>query len=387
MMKAELEIDNLVQVRRHVCGGLGVAPEEHRTAAAVAARLKELGVDVYTGIGETGVVGVIEGRSNSSGLRIGLRADMDALQISDHQDVAHHFLCEGRMHGRGQDVHTAILLGAAEVFVDSRNFDGTLILIFQPADEGSYGAKAMLEDGLLERFPVDSFWGLHAWPGLQLGTAAVHSGECMAAVDYFDIDVIGKGCHGGMPQEGVDSILAASHLVTALQSIPTRNVHPRDSAVVGVAKIHGGYEYHVHPERVTVSGSVRAHKESVLEVLELRVRELSRSVAAAFGATVDIRYQRNYPPTINDLELARIAAKVAETVVGEGNVFQSMLPSMAAEDFSYFVRERPGCYVWLGSDEGGASHQRQHPKHETNDQLVDLGVSYWVELVRKLLPI
>ncbi|APR35692.1 M20 aminoacylase family protein [Paraburkholderia sp. SOS3] len=386
-MQREDHILSLVELRRDIHRHPELAFQERRTAALVAERLGALGIEVHTGIGRTGVVGVIEGKSTASGRRIALRADMDALQMPDHKSVAHHSTYDNHMHGCGHDGHTAMLVGAAEVLARSREFDGTVVLIFQPAEEGAGGAKAMLDDRLLERFPVDSFWGLHNWPGMPTGTAVVHSGETMAAVDYFDIEIIGKGCHGGMPQEGVDAVLAACHIVTALQSIPARNIHPQDSAVIGVAKIHGGDEYHVHPNRLALSGSVRAHKESVRQLLETRLHDVARSVAAAFGASVDVRYRRNYPPTINDASLADIAREVAASVVGKKNVLQGHLPSMAAEDFSYFAREKPGCYVWFGNDDEGHTHSLHHPLYDFNDGIIPLGVAYWTQLVARLLPV
>ncbi|KAB7539459.1 amidohydrolase, partial [Verminephrobacter sp. Larva24] len=261
-------LEALTRLRQDIHRHPELAFEERRTAGIVAAYLRSLGIEVHTEVGRTGVVGVIPGKTNRSQRSIGLRADMDALAMPDHKPVPHRSTCEGVMHGCGHDGHTAMLLGAAAELARTRAFDGTVVLIFQPAEEGAGGAKAMLDDGLLERFPVESFWGLHNWPGVPLGQAVIHATACMAAVDYFDIDVLGKGCHGGMPQEGIDAVLAAAHIVTALQSIPARNVHPLDSAVVGVAKIHGGQAYHVGPEVVTLSGSVRAHKESVRALVE-----------------------------------------------------------------------------------------------------------------------
>lgn len=385
-MSHDIAIDELTTLRRDIHAHPELAFEEHRTAGIVASQLEALGLEVHTGIGKTGVVALIPGATNRSGRRIGLRADMDALRMPDHKDVAHKSSYENQMHGCGHDGHTTMLLGAAAYFARTRAFDGELVLIFQPAEEGAGGAKAMLDDGFLARFPVDSFWGLHNWPGMPIGTAAVHSGECMAAVDYFDIDVIGKGCHGGMPHEGVDAVLAAAHVVTALQSIPARNVHPRDSAVVGVAKVHGGHEYHVHPETVTLSGSVRAHKETVRALLEARVHSVAESSAAAIGATTAVRYRRNYPPTINDPALARIATDAAASVVGADNVLTTMPPSMAAEDFSFFSRERPGCYIWMGNDDTDHRHSLHHPLYDFNDRLIALGVAYWQALVERLLP-
>lgn len=384
-VQTTIDFDALTALRRDIHRNPELAFQEHRTAALVATRLQALGIETHAGVGRTGVVGILPGRSTVSGRRIALRADMDALPMPDHKTVAHRSACDGTMHGCGHDGHTVMLLGAAEALVRDRNFDGTVVLVFQPAEEGAGGAKAMLDDGLLQRFPADSFWGLHNWPGLPVGKAAVHSGACMAAVDYFDIDVIGRGCHGGMPHEGVDPILAAGHVVTALQSIPTRNVHPVDAAVVSVAKIHGGDAYHVVPERVRLSGSARAHRPAVRDVLERRIHEVSKNAAASVGAGVEVDYRRIYPPTVNDAGLADIAASVMGDVLGQGGVLRDALPSMAAEDFSFFALERPGCYVWLGNDDDGHTTSLHHPLYDFNDRLIASGVAYWQRLVGRLL--
>ncbi|MCW5238244.1 M20 aminoacylase family protein [Verminephrobacter eiseniae] len=379
-------LEALTRLRQDIHRHPELAFEERRTAGIVAAYLRSLGIELHTEVGRTGVVGVIPGKTNRSQRSIGLRADMDALAMPDHKPVPHRSTCEGVMHGCGHDGHTAMLLGAAAELARTRAFDGTVVLIFQPAEEGAGGAKAMLDDGLLERFPVESFWGLHNWPGVPLGEAVIHNTACMAAVDYFDIDVLGKGCHGGMPQEGIDAVLAAAHIVTALQSIPARNVHPLDSAVVGVAKIHGGQAYHVGPEVVTLSGSVRAHKESVRALVEHRLHDVAENAAAALGAKVRIRYQRNYPATVNDPALADIASEVAASVLGAEKVVRDRLPSMAAEDFSFFSRERPGCYVWMGNDDADHIMSLHHPKYDFNDRLIEHGIAYWTRLVSRVLP-
>lgn len=380
-------LEALAKIRQDIHQHPELAFEERRTAGIVSAHLRALGVEVHTEVGRTGVVGVIQGKTNRSKRSIALRADMDALAMPDHKSVEHRSCYAGVMHGCGHDGHTAMLLGAATELAQTRNFDGTVVLVFQPAEEGAGGAKAMLDDGLLERFPVESFWGLHNWPGYPVGDVVIHSSECMAAVDYFDIDVLGVGCHGGMPQEGVDAVLAAAHIVTALQSIPARNVHPLDSAVVGVAKIHGGDAYHVGPEVVTISGSIRAHKESVRALLERRLHEVAASAAAALGAKVKIRYKRNYPPTVNSPALADIAASVASDVPGVERIARNDLPSMAAEDFSFFSRERPGCYVWFGNDDTDHTMSLHHPKYDFNDRVIPLGVDYWQRLVSRVLPL
>jgi len=380
-------LEALANLRQDIHRHPELAFKEVRTAGIVAAHLRALGLEVHTEVGKTGVVGVIQGKTNHSKRSIALRADMDALAMPDDKSVSHRSCFTGVMHGCGHDGHIAMLLGAATELARTRAFDGTVVLVFQPAEEGAGGAQAMLADGLLERFPVESFWGLHNWPGIPLGEAAVHSAECMAAVDYFDIDVIGKGCHGGMPHEGVDAVLAAAHIVTALQSIPARNVHPIDSAVVGCAKIHGGEAYHVGPEVVTISGSVRAHKESVRALLEQRLHEVATSTAAAFGATVKIRYLRNYPPTVNNSALANIAAEVVSQVLSPERVGRNHLPSMAAEDFAFFALQRPSCYIWMGNDDSDHEVSLHHPKYDFNDRMIGFGVDYWQRLVSRVLPL
>lgn len=383
----DLDFDALTLLRQDIHRHPEVAFEEHRTAALVAQRLTELGIEVHTGIGQTGVVGVLHGRSNASGKRIALRADMDALPMPDHKDVPYRSSYDGKMHGCGHDGHTTMLLGAAGWLARERAFDGTIVFIFQPAEEGAGGAQAMMADGFLERFPVDSVWGLHNWPGVPFGKVVVHSAECMASVDYFDIDVIGKGCHGGMPHEGVDPVLAAAHVVVALQSIPTRNVHPADACVISAAKIHGGDAYHVVPEKVVVSGSVRALKEPVRQVAQRRVHEVAAAAALSVGAEVSVRYRPNYPSTINHPALTGVAEEVARKAFGEDVIHPGMLPSMASEDFSFFSRERPGCYVWIGSDDDTHHHSLHHPMYDFNDRLIPKGIAYWTGLVQRVLPL
>jgi hippurate hydrolase len=355
--------------------------EEHRTAETVARLLAGFGIAVDRGLAGTGVVGTVAGRLPGS-RAIMLRADMDALHIHEKNGFAHASQTGGKMHACGHDGHTAMLLGAARYLAETRNFAGTVHLVFQPAEESEGGGRQMVEDGLFVKFPVDSVFGMHNWPGLAAGEFAVRPGPMMASSDHVEIVVSGKGGHAAMPHLAVDPILAAAAIVTALQSIVSRNVHPLEGAVVTVTQFHAGDSWNVIPPEVLLRGTARAFQPAVRDILEKRIREIAEGVAAAHGATAAVRYQRHYPPTINSEAETALAAATLDEIVGPDRVRRDLLPSMGAEDFSFMLHERPGSYVWIGNGDGDGLH---NPGYDFNDEILPLGASYWARLVERLL--
>ncbi|MFV0476172.1 MAG: M20 aminoacylase family protein [Pikeienuella sp.] len=360
--------------------------EEIRTAGIVEAKLRAFGVDeIHTGLGRTGVVGIIRGAG--PGPMIGLRADMDALPMPDHKSAPYKSTIPNRMHACGHDGHTAMLLATAKILSETRDFNGSVALIFQPAEEGMGGGREMVEDGLFDKAPCDSVWGLHNWPGQPLGGFAALSGPVMAGVDYFDIAIRGQGAHAGMPHEGVDTVLAACHIVTAFQSVASRNVPPHETVAIAVPRFRGATAYHVLPDEAVIGGSVRYFDPEVREVMERRLRALASSIAEGFGAEAVIDYRRNYPPTINPAPEADIAAGIAAELVGEANIVRDVEPCMAAEDFSFMLNQRPGHYIWMGIDQPGHTTAKlHHPEYDFNDAAIPYGVGYWLTLVDRLLP-
>lgn len=374
-----------VDIRRDIHAHPELAYAEHRTADVVARHLESLGIETHRGIGGTGVVGVVRG---GRGLRaIGLRADMDALSMQERNDFDHRSQHQGCMHACGHDGHTTMLLAAAEGLVKRREeFDGVVYLIFQPAEEGEAGAKAMIDDGLFDRFPMESVFGMHNWPGMEAGHFAVHAGPVMASADRFDIEVLGVGAHAAMPHLGVDPVVAASALVQAFQTISSRTIDPLDAAVVSTTIFQAGEAYNVIPDRVQLSGTVRTFSETVRTTVEARLREICAGIAASCRVSIDVAYRQGYPATVNTVEEARVCADVAGALVGADRVATDMRPSMGAEDFAYFLREKPGCYVWIGNGPGEGGCMLHNPNYDFNDDLIPVGGAYWVELVRRLLP-
>jgi len=373
-----------VEIRRDIHAHPELAYAEHRTAELVARHLESLGIETHRGIGGTGVVGVI--RAGRSGRAIGLRADMDALPMEEHNDFAHRSTHAGCMHACGHDGHTTMLMAAAEVLARDPGFDGTVYLIFQPAEEGQAGAQAMIDDGVLERFPMEAVFGLHNWPGLPAGTFAVHDGPVMAAADRFDVVVTGAGCHAAMPHLGVDPVVAASALVQAFQSIAARTLDPLDAAVVSTTVFNAGQAYNVIPDRVQLAGTVRSFREDVRQTVRRRMREICDGIGAAYGVQVTLEYHDGYPATVNTRDEAALCADVARALVGAGSVVTDQRPSMGAEDFAFFLQRRPGCYVWLGNGPGEGGCVLHNPRYDFNDALIPVGAAYWVELARRLLP-
>ena len=358
--------------------------EVHRTAAIVAEKLKAFGVDeITTGIGKTGVVGVIKGRQTNSGKVIGLRADMDALPINEAIDRPYKSKVPGKMHACGHDGHTAMLLGAAKYLAETRNFDGTAIMIFQPAEEGGGGGKAMIEDGLMTRWKIDEVYGMHNMPGVPVGTFAMRAGPTMAAADRFVIEIEGRGGHAAMPNQNIDPVIIGMTIGQALQSIVSRNVDPVECAVLSITTFNAGEAFNVIPQTARMTGTVRTFKRDVQDLIERRMHETITGIATAMGASATLTYERGYPPTVNHADQTDFAASVARDIVGADNVTTDHPPLMGAEDFSYMLEERPGAYVFLGNGDTPVCH---HPAYDFDDAAAPIGASFWARLVEKALP-
>ena len=355
--------------------------EEHRTAQIIADRLKGFGLEVHQGLAKTGVVGVLRGQK--PGPAIALRADMDALHLTEKNDFEHRSTHAGRMHACGHDGHMAMLLGAAQHLAATRNFSGTVYFIFQPAEENEAGAQVMVADGLFERFPAERVFGMHNWPGMPVGQFSVRSGPVMAAADTFSIQVEGQGAHAAMPHLGLDPVVIAAQIVTALQTITSRTVDPYDSAVVSVTRIHGGETFNVIPDRVELWGTARAFRPEVQDTIEASIRRIATGISESFGATCAVDYQRRYPATVNTDVETELAATAAARVVGVDQVQRDRPPSMGAEDFAYMLKVRPGAYVWIGNGEGGCT--LHNPHYDFNDAILPIGAAYWISLVQAVL--
>ena len=370
--------------RRHIHANPETAFEEHDTADYVALRLHEFGIDVHRGLAGTGVVGTLKGEKGD-GPAIALRADMDALDIEEKNAFCHKSRNSGKMHACGHDGHTAMLLGAAKYLAETRRFSGTVHFVFQPAEENEGGGRVMIEDGLFERFPAESVYGMHNIPGIPVGEFAVRPGPIMASFDIFEITLTGTGTHAAMPHLGRDAMVAAAQLVTALQTIRSRTVSPFDSAVVSVTQMHAGDTWNVIPEEVVVRGTTRAFKEHVQEHMESEIRRISAGIAAGFAVAAEARYERRYPPTVNDPREAELTARVAGDVAGASNVSLDKDPMMGAEDFAFMLNEKPGAYVWIGNGPRDGGCMLHNPHYDFNDDILPLGASYWARLVETRL--
>lgn len=358
----------------------------HRTAARVAELLREFGLDEVTeGIGRTGVVGVIRGRSDSAGKVIALRADMDALPITEATGLPYASTTPGKMHACGHDGHTSMLLGAAKYLAETRNFDGTAIVIFQPAEEGEAGARAMIEDGLADRWGIQEFYGLHNMPGLPLGTFAIREGAMMAAADEFEVIVTGKGGHAAQPQMGVDTMLVAAQIIVALQSVVARNVDPLKSGVISCCVVESDSNAHnVIPETVVIRGTARSLDGGTRDLQAAALCRVAENTAAAFGATAKVDYHYGYPVTVNHAEPVRHAIAVAKAIAGPGHVDGHTPPIMAAEDFSFMLEARPGAYIFLGNGDSPALH---HPQYVFADEAMPFGASWLAGMIEARMPI
>jgi len=379
-------------IRRDLHAHPELCYEEIRTADVVAEALQKWGIPIHRGLGGTGVVGIIEGRSPATGA-IGLRADLDALPMQELNTFAHASQHLGKMHGCGHDGHTAMLLSAARYLAEYKNFDGTVYVIFQPAEEGGAGAKRMMEDGLFEKFPMQAVFGMHNWPGLPVGHFGLTAGPIMASSNQFHIKVRGKGAHGGMPHLGVDPVMTTVHIAQALQSIVTRNRHPLEAAVLSITQIHTGSADNVIPTEAEMRGTVRTFTVETLDMIEQRMGEIIQHSAAAMGAEADFTFIRKYPPTINHPDASAFCADVLRCIVGADQVDDHVTPTMGAEDFAFMLQEVPGCYVWIGNGLGehrDAGHglgpcMLHNDSYDFNDELLPLGATYWVKLAESWL--
>ena len=383
----------IAAVRRDIHAHPELCFEEVRTADVVAQKLTEWGIPIHRGLGKTGVVGIVKGRDGgASGRAIGLRADMDALPMQEFNTFAHASQHHGKMHACGHDGHTAMLLAAAQHFAKHRNFDGTVYLIFQPAEEGGGGARVMIEDGLLEQFPMQAVFGMHNWPGMKMGQFAVSPGPVMASSNEFKITIHGKGGHAAMPHTGIDPVPIACQMVQALQTIISRNKKPVDAGVISVTMIHTGEATNVVPDSCELQGTVRTFTLEVLDMIEARMKQVAEHTCAAHEATCDFEFVRNYPPTVNSAAEADFARKVMASIVGEANVLVQE-PTMGAEDFAFMLQARPGAYCFIANGDGGhrdLGHgggpcTLHNPSYDFNDDLIPLGATYWVRLAEEWL--
>jgi amidohydrolase len=359
--------------------------EEVRTSGIVAAKLREFGVDeVITGIAKTGVVGVIRGQGGS-GRAIGFRADMDALPLEEATGKPYASKVPGRMHACGHDGHTTMLLGAAKYLAETRNFDGTVYLIFQPAEENLAGGEVMVKEGLFDRFPMERVFGMHNWPGAPAGVFLHAPGPVMAAVANLEATITGRGAHGAMPHNGVDPILIASHIVTALQSVVARNVNPLEAGVITIAHFEGGHTFNVIPESVQLRGTARWFLPEVGDLLENKFKEIVTGIATAMGARAEAHFHRSYPATVNEPESTEIAARAAAAVVGEAKARPLPQPTMGGEDFSFMLEKKPGAYLFLGGGKGEGDAMVHHPLYDFNDEILPVGASWFATLAETVL--
>ena len=380
----------ITAIRRDIHAHPELCFQEHRTADVIAKALTDWGIPIHRGLGRTGVVGIVS--NGSSGRAVGLRADIDALPMTEHNTFAHASTHPGRMHACGHDGHTAMLLAAARHFARHRNFDGTVYLIFQPAEEGGAGAREMMRDGLFEKFPMEAVFGAHNWPGLKVGQFALKSGPVMASSNEFRITIRGKGSHAALPHNGIDPVPVACQMVQAFQTIITRNRRPVDPGVISVTMIHAGEATNVVPDACELQGTVRTFSLELIDLIEQRMRAIAEHTCAAFGAQCEFEFRRNYPPTINHPAETDFARRVLGQVVGPGNVHEYE-PTMGSEDFSFFLQEKPGCYFVIGNGDG--SHREgghglgpcmlHNPSYDFNDELIPLGATAWVRLAEEWL--
>ncbi|MEN0087111.1 MAG: M20 aminoacylase family protein [Pseudomonadota bacterium] len=374
----------ITEWRRHIHENPGILYEVEHTAAFVADKLRSFGVDeVVEGIGHTGLVGIIHGRRGAGGKTIGLRADMDALPIHEASGKEWASKTDGKMHACGHDGHTAMLLGAAEHLATTRNFEGSIAVIFQPAEEGGAGGKAMVDDGMIDRFGISEVYGMHNLPGLPVGEFAICSGAIMAATDEFKITIHGRGGHAAMPHETVDPITCGASMVQALQTVAARNVDPMKSLVLSVTQFHAGDAYNVIPASAVLVGTIRTLDKNLRALGEQRMRDIATAIAEAHGASVEIDFRSGYPVTYNHDAQTDFAVDVASSVAGADRVNANQSPMMGGEDFSYMLEERPGAFIFVGNGDTAGLH---HPKYDFNDDTIPHGVSYWVALAEKALP-
>ncbi|WP_431857935.1 M20 aminoacylase family protein [Azospirillum sp.] len=357
--------------------------EEQRTSDVVAEKLKSFGLEVHRGLAKTGVVGILR---NGEGPSVAFRADMDALHIEEQTNLPHASRHAGRMHACGHDGHTTMLLGAARYLAENPNFHGSIAFVFQPAEENEGGGRVMVEEGLFEKFPVTEVYGMHNWPGLEVGRMAMRPGPMMASYDVFELTLTGKGTHAAMPHLGTDVIVAGTQIVNAWQTIPSRNTHPVDSAVVSVTQFHAGDTWNVIPASAVLRGTTRSFRPEVQDTIERRMREIAQAIATVMGVEASFRYERRYPSTVNTADATEKARRAAARVVGAEALDLDPMPSMGAEDFSFMLQKRPGCYVWLGAGPSDGGRNLHSPHYDFNDEVLPIGASYWVRLAETVLP-
>ena len=378
--------EEMTEWRRDIHAHPEIAFEEVRTSELVATKLEEWGIEVHRGIAKTGVVGVLTGRDDGASQKsIGLRADMDALPMEEENDIPYKSQNPGKFHGCGHDGHTTMLLGAAKYLAETRNFSGTVNFIFQPAEEGAGGGRVMVEEGLFDRFPCDEVYGMHNWPKLPAGEVAVVPGPIMAAADVFNVTVTAKGGHAAMPHLCNDPVVIAAQMVTAFQTLISRNADPLDSAVISVTQLHAGSAHNVIAEQAKLGGTVRTFRAATQDMIEQGMERIARGIGDAFGAQVDFDYQRGYPATVNHDEQAAVASRIASDVVGHENVRTDEEPVMGAEDFSFMLLQRPGAYLWLGQAGGPSACMVHNPRYDFNDEVLPIGASLFANMVETRL--
>jgi len=377
--------DELKGWRRELHQHPEICYEEVWTSDFVAAKLESFGIEVHRGMGKTGVVGVLRGNGDSD-RAIGLRADIDALPMQELNEFEHKSKIPGRMHACGHDGHTTMLLGAAQYLAETRNFDGTVYFIFQPAEEGGGGGLAMIEDGLFREFDMQTVWGMHNWPSMDMGLAGIHDGVCMANADEFTMVIRGRGGHAAQPHMTLDPIPCGAAIVQSLQTVVSRRVSPVDSAVVSVTIFQAGSAKNVIPDDVRIGGTARCFRKETRKLLEESIREISESTAALYGCEIDFEWHVGYPATVNHAAEAERAAQVMETVIGEDNVDRDVEPSLGGEDFAYMLEEKPGAYIWIGSGPAPAEGMLHGARYDFNDEVLPVGATYWAKLVESELP-
>ena len=365
--------------------------EEKWTSDFIVTKLESFGIEVHKGLGKTGVVGVLKGlKANQGGggnKAIGLRADIDALPMTEENNFSYKSKFDGCMHACGHDGHTAMLLGAAKILSLNNDFDGTVYFIFQPAEEGGGGGLAMIEDGLFEQFPMDSVWGMHNWPGMDEGSVAVHKGSVMAAADRFEVTVNGNGGHAAMPQATNDPVLATTAIVQALQQIVSRKQNPLDAVVVSVTQINAGSGFNIIPQVTDFIGTIRTVNPDTRINVHKQFKDICEATALAYGCTADVSVVKGYPVTVNNIESSEKAIEVTSSIFGSSSVKTNMAPSMGAEDFAYMLEKTPGAYIWLGAGEGKSGCMLHNTKYDFNDNILPLGITYWEQLVKSELPL
>ena len=379
--------NDMVEWRHDIHAHPETAFEEVRTAAVVEEKLRSFGMEVHTGLAKTGVVGVL--KCGVSDRKIGLRADMDALDLQEFADVPHRSKYDGKMHACGHDGHTTMLLGAARYLAETKNFNGMVYFIFQPAEENEAGGRLMVEEGLFDKFPCTDVYGLHNMPGIPVGQIGLMPGPMMASADFFEIIVHGTGAHGAMPHLGVDPILVGSEIIMGLQRIVSRTVDPIKQAVISATKFQSGFTTNVIPETALIAGTTRAFSVKVQDIMEAEIKRVAEGIAQAHGANIEYTYDRRYAPTINTPDETEIAHQAAAMVVGEENVRRDLQPTMGAEDFSWMLQARPGCYIWVGNGVGNepGGCMVHNPNYDFNDEILSIGASYWVTLVEQELAV